>query len=106
MVRNWVFVGLTVLEMLASAGRPAVSAAQEVAGAAVFVKDADAATPRQQQWLNATPEQRVGLSELLGDDGARALAKKLKSCEQSTVSVSRSRRSWSSRSIRRTMPRG
>ena len=34
------------------------------------------ATPRQQEWLKATPEQRVGLSELLGDEGARALAKK------------------------------
>lgn len=32
-------------------------------------------TPRQQAWLRATPEERVGLAEKLGDDGARAFGR-------------------------------
>lgn len=32
-------------------------------------------TARQQQWLAATPQERVRLAEALGDEGARAMAK-------------------------------
>ena len=32
-------------------------------------------TPRQQTWLRATPEERVGLAEKLGEGGARAFAR-------------------------------
>jgi hypothetical protein len=32
-------------------------------------------TPRQQQWLKASPDHRIRLAESLGDEGARAFAK-------------------------------
>lgn len=45
--------------------------------ASAVVEDATGVrTPRQQDWLRATPEQRARLSELLGEEGGRALAKK------------------------------
>ena len=61
--------------MAGLASRPAVSAAQETSGARI-IAEAARTTRRQEQWLKATPEQRVGLAESLGEDGARALAKK------------------------------
>jgi hypothetical protein len=73
MVRSWVFVGLAVF---GSVNRAAMLVAQDAPVAAAFQEKARTVTARQHEWLKATPEQRVGLSELLGDDGARALAKK------------------------------
>ncbi|MGH7137875.1 MAG: hypothetical protein ACREHD_19165 [Pirellulales bacterium] len=76
MVRRWVFVSLVGVAMLCAANQRAVSVAQEAPGAVTAVEKTETITARQQEWLRATPEQRVGLAELLGEDGGRALAKK------------------------------
>ncbi len=52
---------------------PSVSVGQSTARMAV--EKAAAGTVRQQQWLAATPNERVRLAEAIGDDGARAMAK-------------------------------
>ena len=75
MVRSWVFVGLIVLQILGFASRQAASVAQEMSGMAAVIEDG-VITSRQQGWLTATLEERAGISALLGEDGARALAKK------------------------------
>lgn len=77
MVRSWLFAGLAVLPTFcAVTNRPAASAAQEAPVAARVAEKGGAITPRRQEWLRATLEQRVGLSESLGEEGGRALAKK------------------------------
>ena len=62
MIRSWVLVGSLGLQMLGLVGRPAASSAQEVFGAAPVIDECGTITPRQEEWLKATPEQRVGLS--------------------------------------------
>lgn len=76
MVLRWVYVSLAGLGMFGSANHLAVSAAEEVPVAATVVEKAKSMTPRQEVWLRATPVQRARLSELLGEEGGRALAKK------------------------------
>lgn len=52
---------------------PSVSVGQSTA--TMVVEKATAGTVRQQQWLAATPNERMRLAEAIGDDGARAMAK-------------------------------
>ena len=69
MVRIW-FDCVMLLGLLA--GWPTVSLGQATD---VVALEAAAGTARQEQWLAATPQDRVRLAEALGDDGARVLAK-------------------------------
>lgn len=52
---------------------PSVSVGQSTA--TMVVEKATAGTVRQQQWLAATPNERMRLAEAIGDDGARVMAK-------------------------------
>lgn len=58
--------------ILGQPARAAETVASEVATPNSTIVSAP--TGRQQQWLNATPEKRVQLAELLGEDGARQFA--------------------------------
>ena len=69
---------LTVAGILVGASHCCVAqtAAPEVAAPSVSSSIRETTgTARQQQWLNATTEQRVRLAESLGDEGARVYAK-------------------------------
>lgn len=59
--------------ILGQPARAAETVAPEVATPSATVVSTP--TARQQQWLSATPEQRVQLAEALGEDGARQFAK-------------------------------
>ena len=69
-----VFVNVVIGMVLSACGAwPSVSVGQSPT--TMEVEKAVAGTVRQQEWLASTLNERMQLAEMLGDDGARAMAK-------------------------------